>query len=361
MASQIFLKGIRRPDGTDVEIEAGEDYTQGVPGPCGPQGKQGPCGPTGPQGIAGPAGPQGPPGVGEGSGDPGPPGPQGIEGPQGPPGLQGEEGPMGPQGDVGPAGPQGVAGPQGPKGDQGLPGANSTIPGPAGPKGDVGATGPQGPQGIKGDTGSTGPQGPQGPVGNTGAQGMQGVQGPKGDPGAPGAQGPPGPVNYPWIPLLTAWVNLSGAPKGSTYIAHNSDVEDLDAGKANNAAAGMALIRLDPANFAISKKKMVLRLVASFIQNGTDQAATTLTAGLYSYNSSGVNLTISAVIGSVIPGSTAAQAGGVANSENTVVSSIFDAPATPDTYCMGVDLPSSRDSVGFTRILLRLEYNYVDV
>lgn len=89
-------------------------YTEGVPGPTGPQG------PAGPQGVAGPAGPQG---------IPGPQGPQGATGPQGVTGLQGPTGLTGPVGPQGPTGPAGATGPQGPQGIQGPAGTSVVIKG----------------------------------------------------------------------------------------------------------------------------------------------------------------------------------------------------------------------------------------
>ena len=204
-----------------IDPRVNQNLLAGTPGP--PSWSQGPPGPVGPEGK------MGPPGL------PGPIGPEGPMGPDGEPGpgwviyqrdpmaqdytlslgtlwlnsvsqdyfrltgnvinaaqwqyvgnLGGTEGPMGPQGPQGITGAPGAVGPAGPQGDQGV----------KGDQGDQGVPGPVGPQGAQGNTGATGPTGPQGadstvpgPAGPQGAKGDTGAQGPQ---GGTGAQGPPG-------------------------------------------------------------------------------------------------------------------------------------------------------------------------
>ena len=121
----------------------GEQWTDNITGPPGPQGEPGPTGPPGPTGTPGPTGPPGPTGT---------PGPQGEPGPTGPPGPTGTPGPTGPPGPTGTPGPQGEPGPTGATGAKGDTGAT-------GAKGDTGATG------AKGDTGATGAKGDTGAAG----------------------------------------------------------------------------------------------------------------------------------------------------------------------------------------------------
>lgn len=96
-----------------VEVEAGVDGPELVPGPQGETGQRGPQGPEGDPGPPGPVGPMGAMGA------------DGLAGPDGAPGSDGE---VGAPGETGPAGTAGAPGPPGPQGE----------PGPAGAQGDPG-------------------------------------------------------------------------------------------------------------------------------------------------------------------------------------------------------------------------------
>lgn len=159
-----------------------------------------------------------------------------------------------------------------------------------------------------------------------------------------------------WVPIFNAHVNLSAAA-AATYPAHHAITEDQAIGAASPAGYNVAFMYLDPADYAITGFTVQYRLIASFSQNATNNAATSVaTAGLYPYVGAGATTTWLATLGTVITGSTAARTGGSASTEARVVSTSFTAPAA-DTYAMAVVI-STATTAGSTRINLRLEYRY---
>ena len=122
------------------------------------------------------------------------------------------------------------------------------------------------------------------------------------------------------------------------------------------AFAAAHLPYIDPADYAVSGKTMVMRLVASFAQNGVANAATSVaTAGLYSVTPAGTTTTWLPTY-ALVNGTTAARTGGAAGSKARVASSTFNAPAA-NLFALAVAI-STATTAGATRISLRLEYSY---
>jgi hypothetical protein len=133
-----------------------------------------------------------------------------------------------------------------------------------------------------------------------------------------------------WVPLTFGHVLLTAAT-AATYVAHLAITEELLA----TTSFAVHGFRWDPAQYAITGWTMKMRVVADFLQSTTANAGTSvLTAGLYPVTMGGTTTWVP-TLGTVVAGSTAAQTGGAASSENTVVSSTFTAPAA-DTFALAV-------------------------
>jgi hypothetical protein len=157
---------------------------------------------------------------------------------------------------------------------------------------------------------------------------------------------------HPWTPIFKTNVNLVAVAAG-TYVGHEAVT--------TNQVVGTAWVPsfqyLDPADYAITGMTAQCRLIASFMQSTTANAGTSVaTAGLYPITPAGTT-TVTATLGTVVSGSTAARTGGAASSEARVVSSSFTMPAA-DNYAMAVAI-SVATTAGATRIGLRLEYRMV--
>jgi hypothetical protein len=154
-----------------------------------------------------------------------------------------------------------------------------------------------------------------------------------------------------WTTLVFGHVHLTAAT-AATYVAQLAITEELVA----TTSFAVHGFRFDPANYAITGWTMKMRVIADFLQSATANAGTSvMTAGLYPLTMGGTTTWVP-TLGTVTTGSTAAQTGGSASSENTVVSSTFTAPAA-DTYALAV-VVATATTAGATRIPVRLEYSY---
>lgn len=163
-------------------------------------------------------------------------------------------------------------------------------------------------------------------------------------------------IVVPWVPMFDSSVNVSAAAAG-TYVGHGDETEDLLIGAASPATFRATQHYIDPADYAVTGRTMVMRLIASFMQNPTANAGTSVaTAGLYPVVPGGATTTWVPTLGTVIANSTAAKTGGTASAESRVVSSTFNAPAA-DTYMLAVVI-SVATTAGATKISMRLEYSY---
>jgi hypothetical protein len=170
---------------------------------------------------------------------------------------------------------------------------------------------------------------------------------------------PAGAQNYPWVTLMQAHVNLSAAALG-TYVGNELVTEDTIS---TGSGYQWVLQRIDPADYALSDKTMVMRVVATFLQNAVaNAAAARYTAGLYPVTPAGATTTFVPTFGAVVAGSTAAGPGGgagaqiPASNDSRVVSSTFNAPAA-DTFALAVALTGAAGAGGL-KVSMRLEYSY---
>ena len=158
-----------------------------------------------------------------------------------------------------------------------------------------------------------------------------------------------------WNNIFDAHVNLQAAVAG-TYVGHRAVTANMLSTAASPAQFAVIMRRLDPANYAITGRTVQFRLLATFLQNGVANAATSvMTAALYPVTPAGATTTWLPTYGTRIAGSTAAQTGGAAGSENQVISSTFS--LTADPYALGVAVTTATTG-GATVIELRLEYSY---
>lgn len=165
---------------------------------------------------------------------------------------------------------------------------------------------------------------------------------------------PAGRINR-WVPMFFAHANFVASTAG-TYVMGPSTAAATLIGTAGSGLL-MNIQYIDPADYAVTGYTLQMRVVSNFQQNGTANAATSVTTvGLYPIVPAGSTTVYTPTLGTVISGSTTAQTGGSAASDNRVVSSTFTAPAA-DSYAL-LAIISVATRAGGSKVNSRLEYRY---